>query len=171
MPVSPARRPAAFFDRDGVLNIDTGYTHRIEDLRLIEGAATAVRRFNDAGWRVFVVTNQGGVAHGYYDEAAVDAFHAELQRRLHVQQAIIDSFYHCPHHPEGSIAGYARRCDCRKPRPGMILQAMADWPIDRDRSIMIGDRDTDIEAAVAAGLRGFLFPGGDLAAFCARIAL
>lgn len=163
------RRPAVFFDRDGVLNHDEGYTHRVEHLRLIDGAAAAVRRFNQAGWWVFVVTNQAGVAHGYYDEAAVHAFHAALQHALRAAGAHVDGFYYCPHHPDGSVAGYAKSCNCRKPKPGMIEQALAEWPVERRRSLLIGDRPSDIEAVEAAGLRGMLFPGGDLDAFCASL--
>ncbi len=163
------RRPAAFFDRDGVLNVDTGYTHRCDDLQLQDGAAAAIRLFNDAGWRVFVVTNQSGVARGYYDEAAVNAFNAVLREALAHEGAHIDAFYYCPHHPEGTVAAYARVCDCRKPQPGMIRQALAQWPTDLAHSILIGDRSSDMQAAAAAGLRGLLFLGGNLAAFCQRM--
>lgn len=166
---TPTSRPAVFFDRDGVLNLDTGYTHRIDDLRLIDGAAAAVRRFNDAGWWVFVVTNQSGVARGYYDEAAVHRFNAALQAALDTGGAHVDAFYHCPHHPDGAVAAYACVCNCRKPATGMIDRAIADWPVDVTRSILIGDRDTDLQAADAAGLRGWLFAGGNLAAFLQRI--
>ena len=162
-------RPGAFFDRDGVLNVDTGYTHRCDDLQLIAGAAAAVRLFNDAGWWVFVVSNQSGIARGYYDAAAVDAFHAALGTALAREGARIDAFYYCPHHPEGSVAAYARVCDCRKPQPGLIRQAIAEWPTDISHSILIGDRSTDMEAAGAAGLRGLLFPGGNLVDFCQRM--
>lgn len=164
-------RPAAFFDRDGVLNHDTGYTHRLEDLQLIDGAAAAVRRFNDAGWWVFVISNQSGVARGYYDETAVRDFNAALQAALSIGGAHVDAFYYCPHHPDGSVAAYTRVCDCRKPAVGMIERAIVDWPVDLQRSILVGDRDTDVQAAEAAGLRGWLFPGGNLAAFLTRIKL
>lgn len=160
------RRPAVFFDRDGVLNHDSGYTHRIADLRLIDGAVAAVRRCNAAGRWVFVVTNQAGVARGLYDEAAVHAFHGALQRALRSAGAHVDAFYHCPHHPGGTVAGYARDCDCRKPKPGMIEQALREWPVERAASVLIGDRPSDIDAARAAGIRGLLFSGGDLDAFC-----
>jgi histidinol-phosphate phosphatase family domain/HAD-superfamily hydrolase, subfamily IIIA len=165
------RRPAAFFDRDGVLNRDTGFAHRIDELQLIDGAAAAVRRFNTAGWWVFVVSNQSGVARGYFDEAAVRGFNAALQQALATEDARIDAIYYCPHHPQGTIAAYARVCDCRKPKPGMLTRALAEWPVEVTRSLMIGDRPTDIEAATAAGLRGFLFGGGNLAEFCVRLGL
>ncbi len=165
------RRPAVFFDRDGVLNHDTGYTHRPDDLHFVDGAIAAVRRFNARGYRVFVVTNQAGIARGFYDEAAVRTFHAAMQRALRREGAHVDAFYYCPHHPEGSIAAYAGTCACRKPAPGMIDQALADWPIDRSHSLLIGDRSTDLDAAAAVGLPGHLFTGGDLDAFCTDLGL
>lgn len=165
------RRPAAFFDRDGVLNRDTGFAHRIDELLLIDGAAAAVRRFNTAGWWVFVVSNQSGVARGCFDEEAVLAFNAALQQALAAGDAHIDAFYHCPHHPHGTVPAYTCACDCRKPKPGMLLRAFGEWPVEVMRSLMIGDRPTDIEAATAAGVRGFLFGGGNLAEFCVRLGL
>lgn len=158
----PAARPAVFFDRDGVLNHDTGYTHRVADLHWIDGAIDAVRACNDAGWLVFVVTNQSGVARGYYDEAAVARFHDAMQRDLAAQGAHIDEFRYCPHHPAGLVIGYDRDCTCRKPAPGMLLDLMAAWRVDGQRSFVVGDRSRDLEAGEAAGLRGHLFRGGNL---------
>ena len=113
------RRPAAFLDRDGVLNVDHGYAHRPEQLEWVEGAAEAVRLLNEAGYYVLVVTNQSGVARGFFDEAAVKSFHAHMQDGLSAHGAHIDAFYYCPHHPEGTIKPLAVRCRCRKPAPGM----------------------------------------------------
>lgn len=161
---SIAMRPAVFFDRDGVLNEDRGYTHRPEDLVWMPGAREAVRAVNDAGWRAIVVTNQSGVARGLYDEAAVARFHEAMQDDLAASGAFIDAFYVCPFHPDGVVAAYAREHPDRKPQPGMLLRAMADQPIDRARSFLIGDRDTDLKAAAAAGVRGLLYAGGDLRA-------
>jgi D-glycero-D-manno-heptose 1,7-bisphosphate phosphatase len=155
-------RPAAFFDRDGVLNQDRGYTHRPEDLVWMPGAQEAVRAVNDAGWRAIVVTNQSGVARGLYDEAAVARFHEAMQDDLAATGAFIDAFYVCPFHPDGAVPAYAREHPDRKPQPGMLLRAMADQPIDRARSFLVGDRDTDLKAAAAAGVRGLLYQGQDL---------
>jgi D-glycero-D-manno-heptose 1,7-bisphosphate phosphatase len=163
-------RPAVFLDRDGVLNVDSGYPHRREDLVWIEGARAAVKRINDAGRLAIVVTNQSGVARGMFDEAAVDAFHATMQEGLAEVGARIDAFYSCPFHEAGTIARYriANHPD-RKPNPGMLLRAFAEHPIDRGQSFLIGDRASDIAAAQAAGIPGHLFPGGDLDAFVARL--
>ena len=150
-------RPAAFLDRDGVLNVDHGYTFRPDDLDLIPTAATAVRLLNEAGYTVIVVTNQSGVARGFYPEAAVKLFNAHLQETLLAGGASIDAFYYCPHHPEGTVKELAIHCRCRKPQPGMLEQAARDWPIDRGRSFLIGDKDHDLAAAKAFGIRGVKF--------------
>lgn len=150
-------RPAAFLDRDGVLNVDRGYTFRPEDLKMIPTAAAAVRLLNDAGFYVFVVSNQSGVARGFYTEAAVDLFNTHIQDNLKVEGAHIDAFYYCPHHPDGAIKGLAIQCRCRKPAPGMLEQAARDWPIDLSRSFLIGDKDVDMAAARAFHIRGVKF--------------
>jgi D,D-heptose 1,7-bisphosphate phosphatase len=158
-------RPAAFLDRDGVLNHDTGYVYDPVTFEWIAGAREAVKHLNDAGYYVFVVTNQAGVAHGYYEEAAIHALHEWVNGELRRGGASIDAFFHCPHHPEGKLVDYRRVCDHRKPAPGMLLSAGRRWPIDWSRSFLIGDRDSDIAAAAAAGIPGFKFAGGDLLAF------
>jgi D-glycero-D-manno-heptose 1,7-bisphosphate phosphatase len=142
--IDQARRPAAFLDRDGVLNVDRGYVHRLDQLEWVDGAAQAVGLLNRAGYIVIVVTNQSGIARGFYDEAAVRQFHTHMQDGLQAQGAHIDAFYYCPHHPQGTVAEWAVRCRCRKPLPGMLEQAARDWPIDLGRSFMIGDKDDDI---------------------------
>ena len=154
---SGTRRPAAFLDRDGVLNVDHGYVHRPDQLEWIAGAPEAVRLLNEAGYYVFVVTNQSGVARGYFDETAVRTFHSYMQEHLSAQGARVDAFYYCPHHPEATVKALAVRCRCRKPEPGMFEQAASEWPIDRERSFMIGDKDIDMAAAAAFGIRGVRF--------------
>ena len=156
-PSDKPRRPAAFLDRDGVLNVDSGYIHQIDQLEWIVGAPEAVRLINDAGFYVFVVTNQSGVARGLYDEAAIVRVHAHMQDTLQKQGARIDEFYYCPHHPEGTVKEYAVECACRKPMPGMLEQAAREWPIDIGRSFLIGDRDADLAAAAAFHIRGIKF--------------
>lgn len=151
------RRPAAFLDRDGVLNVDHGYASRPEQLEWIDGAPEAVRLLNEAGYHVLVVTNQSGVARGYYSEDAVKAFHAQMQKDLASHGAHVDAFYFCPHHPEGTIKQLAIHCRCRKPAPGMLEQAASEWPIDRNASFLIGDKDEDVGAAHAFNIRGFKF--------------
>lgn len=163
------RRPAAFLDRDGVLNLDEGYTFRPETLRFVPGAIEAVRRLNDRGYYVIVVSNQAGVARGYYSLDDAARFNREMQARLVRHGAHIDQFYVCPYHPDGAVAEYATDHFDRKPNPGMLLRAMADWPIDKARSWLVGDKDTDIEAAARAGVRGHLFHGGNLDALIRSI--
>lgn len=163
------RRPAVFFDRDGVLNHDKGYTHRVEDFRWCLGAVEAIRTFNAQGYYVFVVTNQGGIAHGFYDEKAVQDLHAWMNNDLAPHGAHIDAFYYCPHHPQGKRAGYAVECDCRKPGTGMIRAALREWPVDKSGSILIGDKQSDVDAATAAEIRAVLWNGGDLAAWAQDI--
>ncbi|MBF0369573.1 MAG: D-glycero-beta-D-manno-heptose 1,7-bisphosphate 7-phosphatase [Magnetococcales bacterium] len=155
-------RPAAFLDRDGVLNVDTGYLHDPRDFRWIEGAREGVRSLNEAGFWVFVVTNQSGVARGYYDEAAVERLHGWMNRELAGEGARVDGFYYCPHHPTAGEGKYRRSCDCRKPAPGMLLRAIQEWPVNLADSFMVGDKPSDMQAAAAAGVVGHLFSGGNL---------
>jgi D-glycero-D-manno-heptose 1,7-bisphosphate phosphatase len=164
----PPLRPALFLDRDGVLNEDHGYVHQWADFHWIAGAREAVAAFNRAGWLVFVVTNQSGIGRGYYTEAAMHALHAKMAEGLAEAGARIDAFYYAPHHPEAALEAY-RHPDPpdRKPNPGMILRALSEWPADRARSLMVGDKPADVEAATRAGVRGLLFPGGNLAEFLA----
>lgn len=160
-----AGRPAAFLDRDGVLNVDKGYLFRSEEFEWIPGAIEAVKRLNDLGYLVFVVTNQSGVARGYYGEADVARLHDWMNGELARHGAHIDRFYYCPHYTEGPASGYVRACECRKPLPGLILAAFAEWDIDREKSFLIGDKDSDMAAAAAAEIRGYKFAAGDLAEF------
>ena len=168
----PPTRPALFLDRDGVLNEDRGYVSRWEDFRWIPGARETVAAFNRAGWLVIVVTNQSGVGRGYYTEDAMHALHARMAQDLAAAGGHIDAFYHAPQHPEAPVEAY-RHPDppLRKPNPGMILQALAEWPIEREASLLIGDKPSDLEAAERAGIRAVLFEGGDLAAFLKAEAL
>jgi D-glycero-D-manno-heptose 1,7-bisphosphate phosphatase len=149
-----------------VLNVDQGYVHRWEDFRWIPGACEAVAAFNRAGWWVIVVTNQSGVGRGYYTEAEMHALHVRMAEDLEGFGARIDAFYFCPHHPD-AVEDCYRHPDPpdRKPNPGMLLRAFEDLPIERARSLLVGDRGSDMEAARRAGVRGLLFRGGDLARF------
>lgn len=161
----PEARPALFLDRDGVINVDRNYVYRVEDFAWIEGAADVIRRFNENGWWVFVVTNQSGIARGYYTEEQMQTLHDWLVAELDKRGAKIDRIYHCPYHEEGTIARYTKDSYDRKPKPGMLIRAMTDFPVIKERSFLIGDKQADLEAAKAAGVRGFLFSGGNLSQF------
>lgn len=142
------RRPAVFLDRDGVINEDTGYVHRPEQFRWLPEAIPTIKQLNDLGFLVIVITNQAGIARGLYCAADVNRLHNWLNDELRQRGAHIDAFYFCPHHPE-----FTGPCTCRKPEPGLILQAARDWNIDLERSIGYGDKPTDSQAWLKAGVR------------------
>ena len=150
------QRPALFLDRDGVLNVDHGHVGSIDRFEWIDGAVDTVRRANDLGWLVFVVTNQAGVAKGYYDEEAVLALHWFMQAELLAHGAHIDEYRYCPYHPDGIVERYRRESDERKPSPGMLLDLMKRWPVDKEGSFMVGDKASDIEAARLANVQGYI---------------
>ena len=157
------RRPVAFLDRDGVLNVDVDYVHKPEQVEWLPGAIEAVRELNDAGYLVMVMTNQAGIGRGFYTENDFEHLTAWMADRLADAGAHIDAVYHCPHHPTEALPGWREECECRKPRPGMFLRALAEWDVDVERSFMVGDKPGDLEAARGAGIsRGVLFTGGDL---------
>jgi len=155
-------KAAAFLDRDGVLNVEKGYVFKVEDFEWQQGAIEAVKLLNEKGYYVFVVTNQSGIARGMYTEDNMKKLHDFMQEQLAAQGAKIDAFYHCPHHPEGKLFKYASFCDCRKPKPGMIFQAMDNHEVDTSKSFLIGDKPTDVRAAENAGIKGYLYSDGDL---------
>jgi D-glycero-D-manno-heptose 1,7-bisphosphate phosphatase len=161
---SPLR--AVFLDRDGVLNVDHGYVHDPAMLEWIPGAREAVAAMTMAGLKVIVVTNQSGIGRGYFDEPAMDRFHAAMQAALTRIGGRIDAFYFAPYHQDAAVEAYrvADHPD-RKPNPGMILRGLADFALRPDQAVLIGDKDTDVEAARRAGIEGLLFPGGDLLDF------
>jgi D-glycero-D-manno-heptose 1,7-bisphosphate phosphatase len=165
----PSRRPAVFLDRDGTLNHDIGYLHRIADLRWLPGAVNAIRRLNDSGYYVFIVTNQSGVAHGIYDETAIHDLHRWMSEQLRAAGAHIDDIRYCPHHPQGSIAAYRTTCSCRKPAAGMLLDLMRVWPVIREASMMIGDKESDAAAGRAAGIASAIVPAGSLEHFVGQL--
>jgi D-glycero-D-manno-heptose 1,7-bisphosphate phosphatase len=158
-------RRAAFLDRDGVLNHDRGYVHKIEHFAWIDGAREAIALLRASGYLTVLVTNQSGIARDYYDEAALHRLHAHLQDELARFGTQLDAWYFCPHLPDATRVEYRLRCQCRKPKPGMLLRAAREHQLDLGASLLIGDKESDLAAATAAGARGFLFQGGDLLAF------
>ena len=160
---------AVIFDRGGILNADVGYPHRPERIRWIEGAESAVRMANEAGLLTFVATDQSGIGGGMFTEADVEALTAWMNDHLARSGARIDAFHYSPFHPQAPVEVYRRDSDCRKPGGGMILRILAEWPVDAARCLMIGDKDSDPQAAKAAGIEGRLFLGGDFAQFLAPL--
>lgn len=160
---------AVFLDRDGVLNVDVDYLYKIDDFQWVDEAPEALVYLVKQGYHLFVVTNQSGIARGYYTVDDMQQLHAHMQQELQKYGVLIEKFYYCPHHQEGKVAEYAIECDCRKPKPGMLLQAMAEYAIDKEQSFLIGDSKRDIDAAQAAGIKGFLFTGGSLLQFVQNI--
>jgi D,D-heptose 1,7-bisphosphate phosphatase len=146
------KRPAAFLDRDGTLNEDRNYVHRIDDFHWLPGAIEAVRLLNDAGFYVFVVTNQAGVARGFYREEDVESLHAWIQRELRDRGAHIDDFRYCAFHPEATIEAYRGDHAWRKPAPGMLCDLITHWPVDLAGSFMAGDKEIDVAAGQAVGI-------------------
>lgn len=154
---STSLRPAVFLDRDGTLNVEKHYLHRIEDWEWIPGAPAAVRLLNESGFAVVVVTNQAGIARGLYGEDDLDRLHTWMRADLEAAGAHVDAVYHCPHHPE---YGQRVKCMCRKPAPGLLLCAAADLGLDLARSFIIGDRESDLEAGVRCGVTPLLVATG-----------
>lgn len=148
-------RPAAFLDRDGILNEDYGYIGQIERFTWRPSARETVKWLNDRGFLVFIVTNQAGVARGLFDATAVERIHAHMRNELSEIDAHIDDIRFCPHHPEGTVAEYAAACSWRKPGPGMVLDLLKHWSVDLTRSFMLGDKESDVAAGEAAGVRSF----------------
>lgn len=155
-------RPALFLDRDGVINEDFGYVHRIEDIKLIPGIIDVIRYFNSKKFYVFVITNQSGIARGYYTVQEMVTLHNQLKFLFALNNANIDHFYYCPHYPNGNVKRYSIICNCRKPTTGMIQQALKDYPIDIKNSILIGDKLSDISVAQQLDIQGVYFTGGNL---------
>ena len=153
MPAEGAGRPGLLLDRDGVINVEIHRLHRPEDVIVIPGTATAVAAANGWGVPVAVVTNQAGIGHGLYDEEAYRSVNRRITELLALEGARIDGFFHCPHVP-------ADACACRKPKPGLLEQAASALHLDLERSIFVGDKRSDLQAARAVGARAFLVRTG-----------
>ena len=153
--------PAVFLDRDGVMVRDNGYVHRVEDLALLPGVVPGLRRFQQAGYLLVVVTNQSGIARGLFTEDDYQVFTLALSQRLAAAGVKLDAVLHCPHFPDAAVARYAVSCECRKPQPGMLMQAIRERAINPAASLMVGDRASDMQAGRAAGVGRCYLIGND----------
>jgi D-glycero-D-manno-heptose 1,7-bisphosphate phosphatase len=149
------KRPAVFLDRDGTVCEEVGYLCQVKDLRLIPGSAQAIRQIQQAGWKAVIISNQSGVARGYLTEENVQTIHAALREMLLKKGAAIDGIYYCPHHPQGNPP-YNIHCSCRKPEAGMLQRAAKDLDIDLRKSIVIGDKYSDVQTAQRLNIPGIL---------------
>jgi D-glycero-D-manno-heptose 1,7-bisphosphate phosphatase len=159
-PVSRASRRAVFLDRDGTIIEEVGYLDRAERVEFYPWTIDAIRAFNRAGLAVVMISNQSGVARGFFTETVVDHVHAHMAAMLAEGGARIDAYYYCPHHPDGKVAGYARPCDCRKPGRGLVDRAVRELDVDPARSFVVGDRWVDVALARAVGASGVLVRTG-----------
>ncbi len=162
-------RRAVFLDRDGVICTEEAYLSDPRKMRLIPGAADAIRLFNQSGLAAVVITNQSGVARGFFTEETVAVLNRTMHERLEAQGARLDAVYYCPHHPEGAVDKYRLACDCRKPATGMLRQAANECNLDVERSYLVGDKLSDIECAGRAGVKGILVLTGYGAEECKRL--
>ena len=147
---------AVFLDRDGVINVDHGYVSTWEAFEFLPGVPEALRVLQRAGYLLVVVSNQSGIGRGFYSESDVNRLNSQIRAVLTDWEVTVAGFYHCPHHPTEALEPYRIQCDCRKPAPGMILQACRNLKIEAAESVLVGDKRTDIEAGIAAGI-GRLF--------------
>jgi D-glycero-D-manno-heptose 1,7-bisphosphate phosphatase len=154
------KKPAVFIDRDGTVNEQLGYINHLSRFVILPGVSEAVRLLNKNNWWAIIVSNQGGVARGYYPIDLVDEIHAFLKSSLKEQGAIIDGIFFCPHHPAGVVPGYSSECDCRKPETGLIDKARGAFDIAMSNSYVVGDRHVDIELASRLNLKGVLVKTG-----------
>jgi len=151
---------AAFLDRDGTINEEVGYLDRLERLKILPGAFEAVRLLNRRGLLAIVITNQSGIARGFFDEAFVQDVHEHIRLAFLAQGAVIDGFYYCPHHPTEGSGKYRQACTCRKPEPGLLIRATEERNITLEGSYMVGDMPKDVEAGKRAGCKGILVRTG-----------
>ncbi len=154
------KNSAVFLDRDGTINEEVGYLYSLEKLKLYPNSYEAIRLINESGMLAVVITNQSGVARGYFSENFVRTVHLRINQILQENGAHLDGFYYCPHHPTEGNGDYLRSCDCRKPEPGMLINASEEMDIDLSYSYMVGDMAKDIELANRVGIKGILVKTG-----------
>lgn len=144
-----------FLDRDGVINIDTGYAHRIEEITFVDGILEFIRKLSEDGWRIIVITNQAGIAYGYYDETAFHHLMGWMLEEIVKAGGAIERYYFCPHHVNAKISAYREDCNNRKPSPGMLVQAARELKFELSEAYFIGDSAADQKAAQNAGIKNF----------------
>lgn len=144
---------AVFLDRDGTLNVEVNYLYRTEDFKFVRGAIEAIKIFHDLGFKVIVITNQAGIARGYYSEKDVVHLHSYIDAELNKENTYIDAYYYCPHHPQGTDGKYAIECECRKPKTGMIKKAVQDMNVDLAHSFIVGDKEIDVITGKNSGIK------------------
>jgi D-glycero-D-manno-heptose 1,7-bisphosphate phosphatase len=154
------KRPAVFLDRDGTINEQMGYVNHTCRFQLLPGAATAIKKLNDAHIPVVVISNQSGLARGYFPEELLTAVHEKMHKLLAVEHAKVDAIYYCPHHPEAKEERFRENCNCRKPKPGLIFQAAEELHLLPEQSFVVGDRWSDIKTAANCGARSVLVRTG-----------
>lgn len=154
------KRPAVFFDRDGTLSEEVGYINHISRFMLSSYAHEAVKLINDSDYLAVVTTNQSGLARGYFPEDLLEKVHKKMEEQLNKGGAFLDGIYYCPHHEFGEIEKYRMICDCRKPKPGMLIQAVRDLNIDLTKSFVVGDKYTDVELAYNVGAKSIMVMTG-----------
>jgi D-glycero-D-manno-heptose 1,7-bisphosphate phosphatase len=153
-------RAAVFLDRDGTVSEEVGYVNHIDRFQIYPWTPAAIRKLNGAGIPAILVTNQSGVARGYFPEILVEETHAKLQTELARFSARLDAIYYCPHHPHGKVAAYRKVCECRKPAPGLLHRAASDLDLDLQASFVVGDRYQDLSMGFQTGARGVLLLSG-----------
>ncbi|MCQ2362355.1 MAG: HAD family hydrolase [Acidaminococcaceae bacterium] len=162
---------AVLFDRDGTLNIDTGYLHKREEFRWTPEAPLALVWLKQHGYDIYVITNQSGIARGYFTLEDMQSLHQFMNDDLSHKGVEIKKFYFCPHYKEGKVQEYAVDCECRKPKPGLVLQCLKENNLAPENCVMIGDMPKDVECAEAAGIKGYQYQGGSLLEFVKKIGL
>jgi len=159
------KKPTFFLDRDGVVNVDKGYVHKTSDFQWVPGVEEIIKNFNDKGFLVIIITNQAGIARGYYSESDFTKISQWMNNQLIKKGAHIDEFYYCPHHPREGKGKFLVECSCRKPKPGMIKQAIKEWSIDLENSFFVGDKKSDLEAGRRANIKSYLFEENNIKNF------
>ena len=156
----PAPTPAVFLDRDGTISDEVGYINHLSRLRVFPWSGEAIHKLNLTGRPVIVVTNQSGVARGYFSEKLVRQIHKKIADELAAHEARVDAYYYCPHHPSGRVAAYRKDCQCRKPSPGMVMEAAEKFHINLSVSYVVGDSYRDMQLGFNAGTRTILLMTG-----------